>query len=164
MRTKHSAYERWAPRSQLERITNWAANGCTMEELARNMGVSPSTLYKMRSEHKDVEKAIEDGRMLGVQAVENSLFRLATGQAWEESEVTEKESDAAGRERVHVRRIRTRKAPNATAAIFYLKNRAGYRDNPAPRPEDVAAGTPDDPLSAALDEVARGLEDGRHGA
>ena len=57
-----------------------------------------------------------------------------------------------------------RKAPSVSAQIFYLKNRAGYRDNPAPRPEDAAAGTPDDPLSAALDEVARGLEDGRNGA
>lgn len=159
MRAKRNTYERWSSPSQLERITNWAAKGCTMAELAHNMGVSSSTLYKLQGEHADIAKSIEDGRMLGVEAVENALFRSAVGQAWEETEVTEKQVMPDGTERVHVRRVRTRVRPSVAAQIFYLKNRAGYRDNPPEAPQ-ADAGVPEDPLSAALAERARGLGDG----
>ena len=164
MSMKRSAYEKWSTGSQLGRITNWAANGCTMAELASNMGISPSTLYKMQAEHPDVAEAIEGGRGMSVQHVENALFRSALGLDYEEGETTEEQTAPDGSRRVIVRRSRTRVKPSVSAQIFYLKNRAGYRDNPAPRPGDAASGIPDDPLSAALDDVACGLEDGRHGA
>lgn len=137
MRTKRNAYERWLAPSQLERISNWAAKGCTMAELARNMGVSQSTLYKWQSQHKAIADAIEDGRMLGVEAVENSLFRQAVGEVYEEQTITEKQVMPDGTERVHVRKVKTKKAPSASAAIFYLKNRAGYSDNPSAKPNEV---------------------------
>lgn len=162
MRTPRNAYERWLAPDMLERITNWAAKGCTMEELAHDMGVSPSTLYKWRGRYEEIARAIDAGRMLGVEAVENSLFRQAVGEVYEEATVTEKDI-VDGKERVHVRKVRTKKAPSVSAQIFYLKNRAGYRDNPPEAPQ-ADAGVPEDPLSAALDEVARGLDGGRHGA
>lgn len=152
--------QRWSEPSQLERVTNWAARGCTMAEIAQNMGINAKTLYVWCGKHPELRQAIEAGRSMSVEAIEDALFRAAIGDWYEETEVTE--TDAGGG--VRTRRTRVRKAPSVSAQIFYLKNRAGYRDNPAPRPEDVAAGMPDDPLSAALDEVARGLEGGRHGA
>lgn len=154
----------WADHSQLERVTNWAARGCTMAEIAHNMGINPDTLYRWCKVHASLDKAIRDGRAMSVQAIENALFRSALGLDYEESEVTEVEERPDGTRRKHVRKVRTKVRPSVSAQIFYLKNRAGYCDNPTPRPEDVAAGAPDDPLSAALDEVARGLEGGRHGA
>lgn len=135
-----------------------AARGCTIAEIAQTIAVSPSTVYDWRNKHKEFAEALESGRMLGKEAVENSLFRLATGNVWEETEVTERDVGADGKEHVHVRRSKTKKAPNTAAAIFYLKNRAGYRDNPPERPGGGEA--PVDPLSAALIERAKGLEHG----
>lgn len=138
MRAKRNAYDRWSAPSQLERVTNWAAKGCTMAELAKNMGVSPSTLYKWQAQHPEMADAIEAGRMLGVEAVENSLFRQAVGDVYEEQTITEKQVMPDGTERVHVRKVRIKKAPSTSAAIFYLKNRAGYSDNPSAKPNEVA--------------------------
>ncbi|MDY4474713.1 transposase [Mitsuokella sp.] len=160
---KRAGYDRKVDAAALESVTNWAAKGCTMAEIAHNLGINPATLYRWKREHSELEKAIGAGRRMSIQAIENSLFKQAMGEVWEEQETIE-EDVVDGKHHVRKRRVRTKKAPSTAATIFYLKNRAGYRDNPAPRPEDVAAGMPDDPLSAALDEVARGLEDGRHGA
>lgn len=96
---------------------------------------------------------------MGVECIENALFRAAVGDWYEETEVTETDADGG----VRTRRTRVRKAPSVSAQIFYLKNRAGYRDNPPDAPQ-ADAGVPEDPLSAALDEVARGLDVSRHGA
>ena len=38
-------YQQWLEPENLLRITNWAANGCTYSELAKNMGIGERTLY-----------------------------------------------------------------------------------------------------------------------
>lgn len=149
----------WSEPSQLERVANWAARGCTMQEIAQNMGINPKTLYTWCKRHQELDGAIRSGRAMGVECIENALFRAAVGDWYEETEVTE--TDAGGG--VRTRRTRVRKAPSVSAQIFYLKNRAGYRDNPPEAPQ-AGAGVPEDPLSAALDEVARGLDGDRRGA
>ena len=149
----------WSEPSQLERVANWAARGCTMQEIAQNMGINPRTLYTWCKRHRELDGAIRSGRAMGVECIENALFRAAVGDWYEETDVTETDADGG----VRTRRTRVRKAPSVSAQIFYLKNRAGYRDNPPEAPQ-ADAGVPDDPLSAALDEVARGLDGGRHGA
>lgn len=130
-----------------------------MQEIAQNMGINPRTLYTWCKRHRELDGAIRSGRAMGVECIENALFRAAVGDWYEETDVTE--TDAEGG--VRTRRTRVRKAPSVSAQIFYLKNRAGYRDNPPDAPQ-ADAGVPEDPLSAALDEVARGLDGGRHGA
>lgn len=134
-----------------------------MQEIAQNMGINPKTLYTWCRRHPQLDGAIRDGRAMSVEAIENALFRSALGLDYEESEVTEAEERADGTRRKHVRKVRTKVRPSVSAQIFYLKNRAGYRDNPPEAPQ-ADAGVPEDPLSAALDEVARGLDGGRHGA
>ena len=148
----------WSEPSQLERVANWAARGCTMQEIAQNMGINPRTLYTWCKRHRELDGAIRSGRAMGVECIENALFRAAVGDWYEETEVTE--TDAGGG--VRTRRTRVRKAPSVSAQIFYLKNRAGYRDNPPEPPAKAAEGLPDDPLSKALEDVARGLDE--HGA
>ncbi|MDY5003724.1 MAG: hypothetical protein SO057_06250 [Atopobiaceae bacterium] len=131
-----------------------------MSEMASNMGITEKTLYIWQARFPEIAGAIQSGREMGTTSVVNTAFRLALGLAVEEKPM--KVRDADGGERIEI--VKHHIPPNPTMLIFLLKNRAGYRDNPAPRPEDVAAGTPDDPLSAALDEVARGLDGGRHGS
>lgn len=147
-----SKAEGWTSAPELERITNWAAKGCTMGEIAANIGIHRATLYDWQHAHPEIARAIEAGRALSVECVENSLFRLAVGEVYEKTVVTEERTSGETVTRTTV----TRKAPNTTACIFFLKNRAGYRDNPpdTTRPDEA----PTDPLSAALIERARELE------
>lgn len=118
--------DRWVTPDGLERVTNWAAKGCTTKEIARNMGIGKTTLYRWAASHPEIRSAIDEGRTLSVECVENALFRLAVGAVTEEVTVTEERPDGSTMTRTTI----TRKAPNVTAAIFYLKNRAGYSDNP----------------------------------
>ncbi len=125
-------YTRWLEADGLAKIANWAAKGCTYEEIARNMGVNPSTLYEWVPKLPEIAEAIKTGRELSIVHIENMAFKVAMGQVEEEQMVKVKNGD--GSERVEMRKRRL--PPNTAMLIFLLKNRAGYRDNP---PENVDA-------------------------
>lgn len=150
-------YGRWLRRDGLTSITNWVARGCTLAELAHNMGISRKTLWDWTAKYPEIAQAIQDGRDLSVQAIENSLFKQAMGEVYEEQEVTEERIVDGEVVTLH-KTVRTKKQPNAAATIFFLKNRAGYRDNPTAPAEDDRA--PVDPLSRALIERAGRLDNG----
>ncbi len=129
-------YHKWLEADRLARITNWAAKGCTDEEMARNMGINRSTLYDWRERFPDISNAIKEGREMSVTAIENAAFKLALGQAYEERVV--KVAGGGGGERTEM--VRRRLPPNATMLIFLLKNRAGYADNPNANARDDDSG------------------------
>lgn len=112
--------------AQLERITNWAANGLNNEEIARSMGVHRDTLRRWIEAHSGICDAIKRGRMLACEVVENALFKRATGMTVTETVeefdgVLENGKPAGGSIK---KRTVTRQVPPDTAAIiFYLKNR-----------------------------------------
>lgn len=134
-------YTRWLEPEGLAQITNWAAKGCTYEELAKNMGVGESTLYTWLDAHQEILDAIKTGREMSIEAVENRLFEMAMGGIVEETETKEAKQARIDGKMVtveqYIKKTTRRLPPNVTALIFYLKNRAGYRDNP---PENVDAG------------------------
>lgn len=127
-------YEEWLTPEGLDQITNWAAKGCNNTELANNMGINRDTLYEWIKKYPDISDAIKNGRALSVQAIENKFFQTAFGGVEEVTEIVEEVTivDKNGKEH-HVtnKKTTTRKLPpNVTAQIFYLKNHAGYSDNP----------------------------------
>lgn len=124
-------YGQWRGADALDKVTNWAAHGCTDAEIASNMGISRSTFYDWIAKYPDISDAVKKGRGMSVECIENKLFQAAVGEVWEETEVAEKWADGSE----HVKRTKKKLAPNVTAIIFYLKNRAGYRDNP---PQDIS--------------------------
>lgn len=123
-------YQQWLEPENLERITNWAANGLTYAEMAKSMGVSEKTLYSWLNTHGEILQAIKKGRAMSCQAVENALFRRATGYDYEDTDVTEEykgemrdgkptNGQITRREVKHARHV----PPDVGAVIFYLKNR-----------------------------------------
>ena len=121
----------WVEPENLERVVNWAANGNTIEEIAHNMGVHPSTLHKWMDAHGEIREAIKEGRGLAVEVVENALFRKATGQCVVRETVEEFRGELRDGKPCNgtvVRRTVERPVPPDTAAmIFYLKNRVPDR-------------------------------------
>lgn len=120
-------YTQWLEPAGLEKITNWAANGCTLNEIARNMGIHPSTLARWMDAQREICEAVKSGQALAVEAVENALFRKATGQYVVEETVEEfKGSVQDGKPtdgELTRRTVKKQGAPDTGAMIFYLKNR-----------------------------------------
>lgn len=138
-------YQQWLEPANLERIVNWAANGLTHADMARSMGISESTLYDWVAKYSEISEAIKEGRGLACEAVENALFRKATGAIVLEDTVEEYKGelrDGKPSNGTVTRRTTRRQVPPDTAAmIFYLKNRMPDRYSDR-RTMEVEAATP----------------------
>lgn len=130
--------------AQLERITNWAANGLTNEEIARSMGIHRSTLREWVKVHPAISDALKRGRLMACEAIENALFKRATGmeitdtmEEFEGAIVDGKPLNGKIKKRTTTRQV----PPDTGAIIFYLKNRMPdkYSDR---RTMEVEAATP----------------------
>src|SRR5580704_12547538 len=106
----------------LKKIEDLAAKGLTLNEISCALSIDVRTLYNKRKKFKEVRDAINRGAAAGIQNVANALYEAA---------VVDK---------------------NITAQIFYLKCRAGWRDqgpvveinneqnvNVVPNPMELAA-------------------------
>lgn len=99
-------------------INGWARRGYTNDQIAEAIGIGRTTLYKWCKENPIIAKAMSVGKDEADIAVEEALFRRATGY-----EVTEEHVEyEAGVETK--RYITTKTIPPDTAALcFWLKNR-----------------------------------------
>ena len=144
-------YHEWLKADRLELIANWSAKGCNDKEIAHNIGISHDTYYSWLNRFPEFAEAVKRGRDFSVEAIENKLFEKAMGKC----KVTETVTEFRGELRdgkpwngTTVRREIVKEIPPDTGAIiFYLKNHAGYRDNP---PEQVDT----DVLKAARELLA----------
>lgn len=58
-------------------MEGWARDGLLMEDIARNLGISPHTLSKMAKNYDQVRKALAKGREVVDYAVESALLKKA---------------------------------------------------------------------------------------
>ncbi len=118
----------------LDDIANWAARGCTNQEIASNLGVHRSTFREWVKEIPSISDALKKGRLRRDVCVENAFFRKAVGQCEESTEVVDESYVVRDGEPVMtsrtVRRTVRRVPPDTAAMIFYLKNHLGYADAP----------------------------------
>lgn len=83
-----------------EKLYNLARMGLSEEQIATSLGISASTITRRKRDDEQFDRALKAGRQEGITAVTNQLFTSATDPD----------------------------KPNTSAAIFFLKNRAGWRD------------------------------------
>lgn len=108
-------------------VEAWARDGLVEDQIAKNLGISMSTLSKYKVEHSEVVEALKKGKEVVDFQVENQLLKRAMGYKYDE--VTKeliKESDGEGGvvSKIKVTKIVTKEvAPDVTAQIFWLKNR-----------------------------------------
>lgn len=107
-------YHDWITDEGLLLIEGWARDGLTDEQIAQNMGIGTTTLYRWKNEFREIRESLKKGKEVVDRQVENSLLKAALGYEYEEQTVTNKGD---------VVTLRKYQPPNTTAIIFWLKNR-----------------------------------------
>jgi len=72
-------------KERLSLIEKWARDGLTEEQIAKNLGISKSTLNFYKTEHPDFLDSIKRGREPFIAEVENALVNRALGMEHKES-------------------------------------------------------------------------------
>lgn len=125
-----SKVNEWLTEDGLIKITAWARDGLTNEQIAHNMGINPDTLYEYKKKYPEINDALKRGKEVTDIIAENMLYQNAIGFEYEEENiVTCKEVIYKDGKRVkeitkpQIVTIKKRKLPETTALIFWLKNR-----------------------------------------
>ena len=72
-----SRLNEWEQPEKLTCIVGWKRNGLTDVQIAHNMGISPRTLYKWRSESVQIMQALKRGKEAANFIIENVLYNKA---------------------------------------------------------------------------------------
>lgn len=123
----------------LDKIEQWTAQGLTLKQIAHNLNISESTLYKYKAESSKFTESVKKGREQSVEILENSMFRAAVGytvktkQPVKTKHVEYSDNGKKLREWEEVVEVEvTEHVPaNTTAGIFLLKNWGKYSNEPA---------------------------------
>lgn len=130
------ALSKWPEvQTKLILVEGWARDGLTELQIAKNLGISKSTLETYKKGHPDFLDALKRGKEVVDREVENSLLKRALG--YEYTEVTSErmlKKDPEGNpitdiygfpvyEMVVTKAVQKEVQPDTTAQIFWLKNR-----------------------------------------
>lgn len=111
-------YREWLEPEGLLKIEGWARDGLVEEQIAKNMGISVSTINEWKNRFPEIKEALKKGKEVVDREVENALLKRALGYEYEE--ITEKYEMG---ELTETKVTRKQVVPDTTAQIFWLKNR-----------------------------------------
>lgn len=121
MSSKRGKYHQWLTDEGLIKLEGWAKDGLTDEQIAANMGISPSTLYEWKKKYSEISESLKKGKEIVDRQVENALLKRALGYEYEEVKTFIEETD--GKKKKKVEKTIKHIAGDVTAQIFWLKNR-----------------------------------------
>ena len=125
-------WQEWAQnQDNLAILTAWARAGLTDAEIAKQIGISRSTLSEWKKKNDNIRQALSTGKEYADRLVENSLFRMTQGYEAKKRkafklkrvEFDEKGRRAAEDERIEYAEETEYVEPDIKAIIFWLKNR-----------------------------------------
>jgi hypothetical protein len=111
-----------------------AEAGFTDQQMMDFFGCSKPTFYRWQKRFPEFRNAIKVAKEGPDDEMERSLFHRGKGYEWTEQqafklkEVSWEDGNKVERERVEVVDVRRVVPPDSTAAIFWLKNRRGWKD------------------------------------
>ena len=114
-------YEYWLTPEGLLKLEAWAGDGLIDEQIAKNMGITPSTLYEWKKNYSEISESLKKGKEVVDIQVENALLKRALGYSYKE--IKEEKTVDGKRVTVTTKEV----VPDTTAQIFWLKNRRPER-------------------------------------
>lgn len=117
-------YEEWLTDDGLLRISGWARDGLTYQQIADNMHINVATLRVWRSTYPTIDTALKESADVADRHVENALYKRALGYTYDEVTQELRLNKETGEEQlVEVRKVTKQVLPDVTAQIYWLKNR-----------------------------------------
>lgn len=77
-------YEYWLTPDGLLCLEAYARDGLTDEQIAKNLNITPSTLYDWKKKYPEISEALKSGKEVVDIQVENALFKRAVGYTYNE--------------------------------------------------------------------------------
>lgn len=141
-------YQYWLTKDGLTLLTAWARDGLTDEQIANNIGITPSTLYAWKGKFSEISEALKKGKEIVDIEVENALLKRAKGYSY-----VEKRAKMENGRITELVTVTKEVPPDVGAAAMWLKNRKPkvWRD----RPEAPAGETPENNLLQAIAESTK---------
>lgn len=104
-------------------IRGLTRRGCTIDEIADDVGVAVSTIKKWLHDYPELSDAVKKARTLPDIKVEDSLYKRAIGFKTTKTKtiVTPGKDESSSTSRIEVQEEEI--APDTVACIFWLKNR-----------------------------------------
>lgn len=103
----------WETPEALILIEGWARSGLTDEQIAANMGINRTTLYRWKKQNSDLCNALKKGKEVADFEVENALYEAAIGGNvtacifWLKNRIPEKWKDVQnGRESLQIEKLK----------------------------------------------------------
>jgi transposase-like protein len=122
----------------LTKVTAWTRDGLINEQIAKNIGITLSTLYEWKKKYKEFSDALKKGKEVIDIEVENALYKKALGYNAVVKKTFKLRHVEYGKNGNRIREYETLEQANdevhvpadTTAQIFWLKNRkpADWRD------------------------------------
>lgn len=70
-------FEYWLTEDGLTLLEGWARDGLTDEQISKNVGINPATLYDWKNKFPEISKALKKGKEVVDYQVENALLNKA---------------------------------------------------------------------------------------
>jgi len=109
----------WMNGDNLDKLCEWVSNGLSDKQLARNMGISESTFYNWKRENPSFAEVLSEAKEKPKIELENSMFKLATGQMYIEE--TKTVLDPQGQKIVKIDKVRKQLPPNPQIQMFLAR-------------------------------------------
>lgn len=134
---KRNKYGEWLQPDNILRLSAWARDGLTDEQIAKNMGISRSTLGEWKNKYSVISDALKKSKEVADVEVENALHQRAVGYTYtettrERATITDPETGEKKDGLVVTKEVTKEVAPDTTAQIYWLSNRKKdtWRRNP----------------------------------
>lgn len=138
-------YVDWLTDDGLLRITGWARDGLTNEQIAHNIGITTPTLWDWCNKYPKISNALKEGKAPVDLEVENALLKSALGFKEKVRKPIKRriEKQVAGKGKIVEEVIdyveeEVYVPPQTVAQVFWLKNRRPdrWRDKPVEKPTE----------------------------
>ncbi len=119
--------------SRLDEVEDMAARGLMEEDIAHNLGIHRTTLWRWKQEYPQLAQRLKNGNAVTNQRVVSALYKRAMGYSYKETrteyqvktvvdEQTETQKVVAGKPLKVIETVKEM-APDVTAQIYWTKNR-----------------------------------------
>lgn len=126
-------------KSQLELIETMVEKGATDKEISKKIGVGYSTFRKYKAQDEDIKQIMAQGKEKKNQAVEQAVYKCATGYHYYEDVVTKlkneevtEDGNIITKEEVKISSVKKYRGPDLAAQKYWLNNKekTKWKDDP----------------------------------